>query len=189
MAYEALAKDLYQEGAVLIGRFPDSRVKFNFHPDANPRLLERIGLRMLATVNSLRVFYTHLISPPGKEFLALAVSQVSKLSRKPSVLAVRGDKVLGKYKPGATGLLILDQIKDGMSELNLMYLLAEKGIFLDNILAIIDAEKEGTEKLSDLANVFALFTKSELVQYIIQDEIQRKRMSPDLGHEVLRSIR
>ncbi len=168
MAYEALAKDLYRKGAVLIGRFPDSRVKFNFFPDKNPRLLERIGLTMLATVNSLRVFYTHLISPPGKEFLARAVSQASKLDRKPSVLMVRGNKVFGKYKPGATGLLILDQIADGTSELNLVRLLAENGIFLDNILAIIDAEKGGAEKLGDLANVFALFTKSELVQFTVE---------------------
>lgn len=176
MVYEALAKDLYREGAVLIGRFPDGRVKFNFCLGKNSRLLEKIGLTMLATANSFNLFYTHLISPPGKEFLTRAVSHASKLDRKPSVLVVRRNKVLGKYKPGATGLLILDQIADGTSELNLVHLFAENGIFLDNILAIIDTEKGGAERLGDLANVFVLFTKSELVQYIIQDEIQRKRM-------------
>lgn len=174
---EQLAGKLFNTETIKIARslpqrFPFPIYDFEALKTFHRGLLKEIAFLLLATTNVLYKTYHYVVGVPrAGQILAEAFCQAPRDgSVKPLLKLFRGLKgryvIASEYQPGATALLISAAVFHGDNEIALKNFLNRKGIFIESVLALIDGEGGGAEKLEEQnVSFYSVFQLSELIHY------------------------
>lgn len=180
----ALAKDLFDLGAVTFGDFTLGRTAVHSPVYVNPRrilsepaLLRRVASYLDAEIKAgqgrrrprLSPFSLVAGVPFGGLHLALAYSLLSEVPMcyvRPAGAGGKDHVIEGHYEPGQTALIIDDLMTGGGSILQNARILEEFGIRVRDAVVLIDREEGGVENLRQHGyNVISILRLKTMLTY------------------------
>ncbi|TSC52850.1 MAG: uridine monophosphate synthetase [Parcubacteria group bacterium LiPW_39] len=172
-----LAGELFNSGIIQIARSLPQRFPFPIYDFGALKmfhrgLLKKIAFILLATASTSCKPYHYVVGVPrAGQILAEAFCQAPRDGSVKSLLklftGLKGRYVMAsEYKPGATALLISAVVAAGDNEIAIVNFLTQRHIFVESVLALIDGERGGAEKLEkEGINFYSIFRISELFTY------------------------
>lgn len=202
LRYKAnLADEFLNCGLILFETFPEIlrpsiRLNFqvlNLEPARTANLAGKIGFYLFSAAAALRLSYDLVVGVPEiGSLLARVFSQSPRNGKIIPLLkfAKRSRKnnqfhyysiICGKYRPGETALLIDDYIAEADSQIEVIKMLAGKGVFVEDVLVVIDTEQEAEKLKKEGVRIYSIFQISELLDYYVATN----RINPDKRNQVL----
>lgn len=181
MTDKNLSLKLYEIGAIQFGEFllkngQKSSIYINLRKIISyPILLQQISNAMHEQLKKA----PHYQLVCGVPYTALPIATTYSLAFDIPLIMRRKEKkeygtkqmIEGVYKTGQKTLVIEDVITTGGSILETTHDLEEAGIEVAAVIAVIDREQGGKQKLKEKYNVFTLFSISDTLNTLLQSQV------------------